>query len=75
MRKEATMARSLISVDSFASNNTKQTEKKDSQIKNAKIRNNPRWVENAPSYLDDIRAGLATLTDEQKDAIHESLQG
>jgi len=34
-----------------------------------------RWVEGGPSYLDGIRATLATLTEEDKDAIHLSLQG
>lgn len=35
----------------------------------------PQWVEGGPSYLDGIRATLATLTEEEKDALHLSLQG
>ena len=34
-----------------------------------------QWVEDAPSYLDGIQATLATLTDEEKEALHLSLQG
>ena len=34
----------------------------------------PQWVEGGPSYLDGIRATLATLTEEEKEALHASLQ-
>lgn len=34
----------------------------------------PQWVENTPSFLDGIRATLATLTEEEKEALHASLQ-
>ena len=34
----------------------------------------PQWVEGGPSYLDGIRATLATLTEEEKEALHLSLQ-
>ncbi len=34
----------------------------------------PQWVEGGPSFLDGIRATLATLTEEEKEAFHLSLQ-
>lgn len=34
----------------------------------------PRWVENNPSYLSHLQALLAGLTEEDKDAIHASLE-
>ena len=34
----------------------------------------PQWVEDAPFYLDAIEAFQATLTEEEKEAIHLSFQ-
>ena len=34
----------------------------------------PQWVEDAPFYLDAIEAFQATLTEEEKEALHLSLQ-
>jgi hypothetical protein len=34
----------------------------------------PDWVEKTSSYLDDVRASLAALTEADKEAIHLSLQ-
>jgi hypothetical protein len=34
----------------------------------------PEWVEKTSSYLDDVRASLAALTEADKEAIHLSLQ-
>ena len=34
----------------------------------------PQWVEDAPFYLDGILAFQATLTEEEKEVLHLSLQ-
>lgn len=34
----------------------------------------PQWVEDTPSFLDGILAFQATLTEEEKEALHLSLQ-
>jgi len=44
------------------------------KAQNVDANTKPQWVENTPSFLDGIRATLATLTEEEKEALHASLQ-
>lgn len=46
----------------------------DAKLQRGTVGTKPRWVEGEPSYLDGIRAFQATLTEEEKDALHLSLQ-
>ena len=69
------MAQPRTMINNFAPNDrTARVEHKPATPNPTQAKKNPRWVKDAPSYLDSIRATLAALSDEQKDAIHESLQ-
>ena len=49
--------------------------KENAEVREDNVGSKPQWVEGGPSFLDGIRATLATLTEEEKEAFHLSLQG
>lgn len=44
------------------------------EVQKVEAGSQPQWVEDAPFYLDAIEAFQATLTEEEKEALHFSLQ-